>query len=198
MKRSQKTLLPKRPSLAPQALLHPRFPQPQVRSSQHQQTSRSINTKQPYTMSTSPIPPPDPAQADTVLFRPAKKRKIYRQRATEDEPAPPSVSPPESQVAVPVAEAQSLDDLISTASGSVPGNGELEVENVSVSMAEILRLRKKNKARGGVEFKASGHIARDEEGELILRPDEEVVGSNGVPRKFAPQTGAVGDVNRHM
>lgn len=70
-------------------------------------------------------------------------------------------------------------------------------------MAEILRRRKKNKARSGVEFKASGHVARDEEGELILRPEEEkggdVVGvSSGVPRKFAPQTGTVGDVNRHM
>lgn len=71
-------------------------------------------------------------------------------------------------------------------------------------MAEILRLRKKNKARSGVEFKASGHVARDEEGELILRAEEEkagdvvgVVGS-GVPRKFAPQTGTVGDVNRHI
>ena len=54
-----------------------------------------------------------------------------------------------------------------------------------------------------MEFKASGHVARDEEGELILRPEEEkggdVVGvSSGVPRKFAPQTGTVGDVNRHM
>lgn len=53
-----------------------------------------------------------------------------------------------------------------------------------------------------MEFKASGHVARDEEGELIVRPEEEkgldALGTSGVPRKFAPQTGTVGDVNRHM
>lgn len=157
-------------------------------------------------MSPSPPPPVDTLEANTILFRPTKKRKIYRQRASDDEPvaAPLSTSPPSAPTPAPVTipDVQSLDELISTASGpqTLRNNGE-EIEGVSVSMSEILRLRKKNKRVGGVEFKASGHVARDEAGELILRPSEEggeVVGSTGVPRKFAPQTGTVGDVNRHM
>ncbi|KAH7364357.1 hepatocellular carcinoma-associated antigen 59-domain-containing protein [Rhexocercosporidium sp. MPI-PUGE-AT-0058] len=158
-------------------------------------------------MSTSPVPAPLPAPelSNAPLFRPSKKRKIYRQRAaTDDEPAPlSSLSPPTQAVPTsPLPTAQSLDELISTASASSPQNDDTSTPSEAVSMAEILRLRKKNKSRGGVEFKASGHVARDEEGELILRPeDEEGVDApevSGVPRKFAPQTGTVGDVNRHM
>ena len=158
-------------------------------------------------MSTSPGPVsiPAPNAANAPLFRPSKKRKIYRQRATaDDEPLPPtSLSPPPQAVApASIPAAQSLDELISTASASSPHNDNPSTQNEAVSMAEILRLRKKNKARGGVEFKASGHVARDEEGEFILRPDDEkgvdALGASGVPRKFAPQTGTVGDVNRHM
>ncbi|PVH88362.1 hypothetical protein DL98DRAFT_648503 [Cadophora sp. DSE1049] len=159
-------------------------------------------------MSESPISIPVVESTNAPLFRPSKKRKIYRQRAaTDEEPAPPSTlsSPPQAAVAtpLPLPAAQSLDELISTASASLPQNDEAAAGREAVSMAEILRLRKKNKARSGVEFKASGHVARDEEGELILRPEEEKASdaagvSSGVPRKFAPQTGTVGDVNRHM
>ncbi|KAK2628073.1 hypothetical protein QTJ16_002719 [Diplocarpon rosae] len=146
-------------------------------------------------MSTFPAPA-DPTQGDAILFRPSKKRKIYRQRLAQDEPDPsptaPSISSPDAD---PV---QSLDELISTASASIPSQDE----EVSVSMSEILRLRKKNKARGGVEFKASGHVARNEEVDLVMKTDEErSEGSDarvGVQRQFAPQTGTVGDVNRHM
>ncbi len=202
MKRGQKALSPKQPGHNPTRKSY--CTPDSAASNPFFSASRNIplhqysNTQILKTMSTPPVPPTDLAQADTVLFRPTKKRKIYRQRASEDEPTPPSVSSPEPPAAASVAEAQSLDDLISTASGSVLGNGPVDVGAAPVSMAEILRMRKKNKTRGGVEFKASGHVARDEEGELILRPDEEALGSSGVPRKFAPQTGAVGDVNRHM
>jgi hypothetical protein len=79
-----------------------------------------------------------------------------------------------------------------------------------VSMAQILRLRQKNKNKriGGVEFRASGHIARDEDGAIIHQSPEEggSLSTDGdgtgagtrVIRKFAPQTGTVGDVNKHM
>ena len=70
-------------------------------------------------------------------------------------------------------------------------------------MAEILRLRKLRRPRvGGVEFRAEGHIARDDDGALIVRTEEggDVQNEAGpaVVRKFAPQTGTVGDVNKHM
>jgi hypothetical protein len=90
----------------------------------------------------------------------------------------------------------------------VPATTSQDLEGTLVSISEILRLRKKNnhKRLGGVEFRAElgGHILRDEDGALVVRKkDGEEEGGlveveGGVPRKFAPQTGTVGDVNKHM
>jgi hypothetical protein len=157
--------------------------------------------------------PPPPPTGDTILFRPSKKRKIYRQRPTtslgDEEPQPASPNAPSSP-APTQANAQSIDELIASTSNAAstlpPREGE-ELEGTPVSIAEILRLRKKNKRAGGVEFRAEGHIARDEDGALVIRhaPGEGELrlvegesGTSGVPRKFAPQTGTVGDVNKHM
>lgn len=71
-------------------------------------------------------------------------------------------------------------------------------------MAEILRLRKlKQRKVGGVEFTArSTGLVRDKDGELMGseegRDGNEEMVEGGVARKFAPQTGTVGDVNKHM
>jgi hypothetical protein len=167
-----------------------------------------------------------PPTNDTILFRPSKKRKVYRQRIAENDDEPPSTNSNASALSpVPATtetEAQSLDDLISSTAGAATEVGDQgeEVEGVRVSMAEILRLRKRNKKFGGVEFRASsGHMLRDEDGALVVRGkvgddhgDAEggegegegeggrggLLAGNGVPRKFAPQTGTVGDVNKHM
>ena len=113
------------------------------------------------------------------------------------------------------SDAMSIDELIaSTSSASVVENKPAEegTDGVPVSMADILRLRKKSKMRrvGGVEFRAEagagGHILRDEDRALLIhrgnedegREGEMQVERRGVPRKFAPQTGAAGDVNKHM
>ena len=146
-----------------------------------------------------------PATEQAILFRPSKKRKIYRQRGDDDEdPQNNAVS-----AAAPPA-AQSLDELIASGSNE---NSLLagEVEGATVSMAEILRLRRfKEKRSGGVKFRAAnGAIGlHEEEKGLVVRQkeegDEEVKeganeGGLGVVRRFAPQTGMVtGDVDRHM
>jgi hypothetical protein len=119
---------------------------------------------------------PPPSAEQTVLFRPSKKRKLYRHRET--------TSP------LPDAPAQSLDELIATSSS---GDG---TEGTSVSLAEILRLRKQRRLKiGAVEFRAEDS-GREREGE---EEREEEVGA-GVVRRFAPQTGLLGkgDVDRHM
>jgi hypothetical protein len=137
---------------------------------------------------------PSPAEAlaePAILFRPSKKRKIYRQRATSQEPDVPILSVPE---------AQSLDELISSTAK------EADMEGVEVSMSEILRLRKQRKGKGGVFFGAdtSSVKLRDEERSLAIREPEDEKGeegfesNGGVVRKFAPQTGTVGNVDRHM
>ncbi|RDL36637.1 uncharacterized protein BP5553_05989 [Venustampulla echinocandica] len=147
----------------------------------------------------------------TILFRPSKKRKIYRSRAHDDDDVEiPSVSPPPAAGAAP----QSLDELIVTTSAT-SGNdmGDVvEAEGIAVPMSEILRLRKQRKGRfgRGVEFTAeSANRATKEYGRemVVSREDgdaekEDVEGESsvakGVPRRFAPQTGTVGDVDRHM
>jgi hypothetical protein len=126
-----------------------------------------------------------------VLFRPSKKRKIYRQRAADDDEAP---SPP-STTAAPVP--QSIDELIADAAGD-------EMEDTAVSMADILRLRKQKKRVGGVEFRAAETMRGDESSLVVRSPDaEEGDGERAskVVRQFAPQTGIGGagmDVDRHM
>ncbi|KAE8447651.1 hypothetical protein EG329_010622 [Mollisiaceae sp. DMI_Dod_QoI] len=150
---------------------------------------------------------PPSAPVDTILFRPSKKRKVYRQRAADDEEERAAASPP--TIGTPLSPAaasnpQSLDELISSVASNGTKDGGEEVKGVTVSMAEILRLRKMKKRVGGVEFRAETqpHTPKDNEGALVQHTGaiEESGGlvDNGVPRKFAPQTGAVGDVNRHM
>jgi hypothetical protein len=76
-------------------------------------------------------------------------------------------------------------------------------------MSEILRLRKLHKHRvGGVEFRASTVSGRADDGQddaLVVhesgRVDDvkvELPQEVGVVRKFAKQTGMVGDVDKHM
>jgi hypothetical protein len=138
--------------------------------------------------------------AETVLFRPAKKRKIYRQRALDNVPNPTSPPPDSTQSPDPIL-APAITDHVSPT--------DEELEDTRVSMSEILRLRKLRKHRvGGVEFRAStvngrGDVGQD--GALVLhessRANEEgfeVPQGVGVARRFAKQTGMVGDVDKHM
>jgi hypothetical protein len=120
---------------------------------------------------------------DAVLFRPRKKRKTYKHRASEDDN---DNAITETLTSPPV---QSLDELISQASHEAEG---------SVSMAEIFRLRKQRKPRAGVEFTASGSLVRDEDGQLVQQDAGAQPKEVGIVNRFTTQTGTVGDVNKHM
>ncbi len=141
-----------------------------------------------------------PETAETVLFRPAKKRKIYRQRVPHDVPSPipPQLDPARSPG--PVLPATNSDNVSAT---------DEELEGTRVSMSEILRLRKLRKHRvGGVEFRASitnGRGDDGQEGAMVLHENsreghekDEVQQGGRVVRRFAKQTGLVGDVDKHM
>jgi hypothetical protein len=150
--------------------------------------------------------PQEVPEVDTILFRPSKKRKIYRQRANSAEAqALPSTSiSPSPPAAVPLPNALSIDELIASSSvTSLPQNAEEDLEGTLIPISEILRLRKRNKRAGGVEFTSSSSAPaiRDEDGIIVSSKAEDNEGAEqgglGV-RKFAPQTGAVGDVNKHM
>ncbi|RFU36157.1 hypothetical protein B7463_g227, partial [Scytalidium lignicola] len=144
-----------------------------------------------------------------IFHRPNKKRKIYRRQHSDEDVESTSPTPLEPQP-------QSLDELI--ASSSVPlsaharlsAGGEATDEDGDrgkVSMAELLRLRKLRKQRvGGVEFRAESvnrhgvlqHVEDDRSAYETEPRGGEVVPAVAAVRKFAPQTGTVGDVNKHM
>ncbi len=127
-----------------------------------------------------------------VVFRHGKRRKMYRQRQPDPkasgEPADPAIEAPAPADA-------SIED---------------EAEEDGLSVAEVLRRRQARKARlRGVEFRSedtsrSGPAGDSYNQALVLR-DAAAAGivsaetSPGMNRRFAPQTGLVGDVvNRHM
>src|SRR6202035_140328 len=88
-----------------------------------------------------------PETAETILFRPAKKRKIYRQRALDDVSNPIPSNPDLTQSPDPLLAPTNTDDVSVT---------DEELEGTRVSIPEILRLRKLRKHRvGGVKFRAS-------------------------------------------
>lgn len=144
------------------------------------------------------------SQAGPIHFRPSKKRKVYRQRDT-DADAETNDHP------LPISQPSAAPALVETsASPAPPASDDVDAETSQLPMAEILRLRKLRKQRlGGVEFRAeqagvskgaaaapAHHEVESTEGkELELKEDNAPTG--GI-RRFAPQTGVGGGVDRHM
>lgn len=144
---------------------------------------------------------PETEAAPQVVFRPGKKRKIYRQRAEE----------PESTT----SNGETPTETHATASSSAFATpAEPDDNHEGLSVAEALRLRNSRKHKhGGVGFRAGPSGLGDDrvgsedntERGLVLHGNTDaqqgaeaaVIG--GISTRFAPQTGMVGElVNRHM
>lgn len=138
-----------------------------------------------------------------VVFRPGKKRKIYRQRGEEGNgPFPVSDDP-----------SGATEHLHSAARSASPDEGDGDLKEEGLSVAEVLRFRQARKSKlRGVEFRAE-QPAKDpgallsqhsEEQSLVVREsrgddDRSSDPIGGVAKRFAPQTGLVGElVNKHM
>ncbi len=147
-------------------------------------------------------PDPEPAQ---VLFRPGKKRKIYRYRSAEDEGAN-TKNDEASTNSVAAVSTTINDSSVAITRGNANEDG--------LSVAEVLRLRNARKHRhGGVAFRA-GPITHGGDGSATNEnPEQSMVlhDSTGPPqqedpailaginKRFAPQTGLAGElVNKHM
>ncbi|KAI9743116.1 MAG: hypothetical protein M1818_003411 [Claussenomyces sp. TS43310] len=141
-----------------------------------------------------------PSETETVLFRPSKRRKVYRQRAGEAE-GPSS----ENVTTLQPASSAAAPSPVRSPEGD-GGETTDDVEGTRVSVAEILRLRKLRKQRvGGVEFRAAPSATVPADSAALMVPDD---GGPGHPdeaevqvaavRRFAKQTGIVGDVDKHM
>ena len=142
------------------------------------------------------------------VFRPAKRRKFYRKRPSEDDSNNNSVSPngqPESTGLL------TIDELI-LHQGVAPADTEAGVEshgdNGSSSVTELLRLRKaaaQRKRGGGVEFSNLNgvnhhNVPKSSQANGQLPENDDTIASieKKVVNRFAPQTGLVADVDKHM
>ena len=113
------------------------------------------------------------------LFRPTKRRKVFRQRDSSTEAC-----------TEPSATAQSLDELILSASNP----------SSELSVADIVRQRKiLQRKRGGIEFstpkpaKSTSERQIEQTTSVPVNNDNEAVGG-----RFAPQTGQVAVNDKHM
>lgn len=132
------------------------------------------------------------AEPAPVLFRPAKKRKLYRHRSEEGE------------LANTDGASGSLPTTVVVTDGAQDDNGEER------SVADVLRLRNARKHRtGGVAFRAGPSLNAESSTMTYENPDRSMVlhdiadGDStilgGITQRFAPQTGLVGElVNKHM
>jgi hypothetical protein len=149
------------------------------------------------TMNAESEPPPQ------VVFRPGKKRKPYRQRPEGPEQ--------------PILNSEIATDNAPPATNSAPVTPALQNEDEEgLSVAEVIRLRNARRHKhGGVGFRPEGTTSDDKtavddeitERSLVLhdgaeagtQPGPETAVLGGISKRFAPQTGLVGElVNKHM
>ncbi|KAK1825784.1 hepatocellular carcinoma-associated antigen 59-domain-containing protein [Podospora conica] len=146
-------------------------------------------------------PEPEPAAiAVPILFRPAKRRKIFRHRSEDAATADDQSTP--------------------TPEGPLPATTTTDPDDDAEQEAHTLRLRqaaRKRRPGGGVAFRAGGPSSSgveessksNTERGMVLHSngdakddedsDEDSLILGGINRRFAPQTGLVGElVNRHM
>ena len=142
--------------------------------------------------------PQEATLAAKQIFRPSKRRKFYRKR---DEPKEDNSDPSIEQVAqlpTPIT----LDELVSN-QGRHVSDSEAQTE-ATPSIADILRKRKALQRRKvGIDFTnetiATKHPSSDA---VIQHTPAEMEGTttdvDKVVNRFAPQTGQLADVDKHM
>jgi len=129
--------------------------------------------------------------------RPAKRRKFYRKRVNDDEPENSATAASETP---PVK--LTLEELVITR-GVLPET-ELQEENSAISVADIIRQRKAaQRKRAGIEFTntttaSKSGPATPSLSKALIEKDEIAADLEAVVNRFAPQTGQVADVDKHM
>ena len=117
--------------------------------------------------------PPEP----TTVFRPLKRRKVFRQRDSSQSPSRDDTATPDSDANGPPSE----DNPVANA-----------------SVAEQLRQRKALQRRGGITFSAAQTDTPCGEASAEPQRISKDAPTDDYAIRFAPQTGQVADVNKHM
>lgn len=136
------------------------------------------------------------------LFRPSKRRKVFRKRLHDDDTAI-AQAPPTSTAGVIAAEERVVPATTTTAETNE--QGPERAPEADLSVAEILRRRKLGKARrGGIEFSNAAQAQRSmsetpQSSNALAVVDQERSVLDVAAGRFAPQTGQRVDVlDKHM
>lgn len=150
-------------------------------------------------------------QAETSLTdlvsRPAKRRKFYRQRNDSDNNFAANGVPPLPLGGITAETPSTLEELVEQARNSTDTVHEDEDDpEPQLPVAEILRRRRAARnRRGGIEFSNVGHgtklsseLAQPTDVLALVDKDDTIADVKTVVNRFAPQTGQVADVDKHM
>ena len=147
------------------------------------------------------IPQEDQSVNLNEAFRPAKRRKFYRRRHDDDEGEGQDRSElsPEPLATVPL----SIDELVDS-HGGASEDTETQSNEKALPLSELLRLRRAvQRRRGGIEFSNASNTSNEvgsvfETNNTLPENDDALADVDMVVNRFAPQTGQVADVDKHM
>ena len=133
------------------------------------------------------------------IVRPIKRRKFYRKRLDIEDHEDVT---PTYQEDAPSVTALTLDELVNT-KGNIPKPDLLDQDS-SFSVTEILRRRKAaQRRRGGIEFTNTSTTMQSgsaipQRSKALVAKEDTAIELEAVVNRFAPQTGQVADVDKHM
>ncbi len=138
-----------------------------------------------------------------LSFRPTKRRKFYRKRAdTDNNEDDSSFAPGENTAST---ELLTIDELIAQNGNSSTAEARSAEEETKLSVAEILRQRKTAQRRRGrgIDFSKTTNAtiasaAVPPSSDVLVVKEDPIEQLKTVVDRFAPQTGQVADVDKHM
>ena len=138
-------------------------------------------------------------------FRPSKRRKFYRKRDDSDSNLEGDGIRSLSHGGPPAEVPTTLEELVEQARNTTGVEHEVDAEP-QLSVTEILRRRRAARSRrGGIEFSNVGHgtkansdTAQHPNAVVVIDKDDSLAEIKTVVDRFAPQTGQVADVDKHM
>lgn len=147
------------------------------------------------------VPQDDSAADLNQEFHPAKRRKFYRRRHSDDERD--KESRPELRPECLTTVHLSIDELVNS-HGAASNDTEMPAEEDALPISELLRLRRAaQRRRGGIEFTNANNTLKEaasvpQTNSPLFENDDAVADVDTVINRFAPQTGQVADVDKHM
>lgn len=166
---------------------------------------RSLNLSRITSQTTSVSKMPEDTSLANPAIRPAKRRKVYRQRDDSD-----SILEANDATSLPIGGVSAetpttLEELVQQARNATDMVHENDAEP-PLRVAEILRRRRvARNRRGGIEFSNVGQSTKPipqstqpTDALALVDKDDTAADVKTVVNRFAPQTGQVLDVDKHM